>query len=39
MFDRFPNHLLQSLQLRGHDNVKASYDNLKMRNAFWKNTF
>ena len=39
MSDRFPDQPLQWLQLHEHDNVKASYDNLKMRNAFRKNTF
>ena len=30
---------LKWLQLRRHDNVKASYDNPKMRNPSWKITF
>ena len=34
MFDRFLNQPLQSLQLRRHDNVKVSYHNPKMSNAF-----
>ena len=35
----YVNQLLKWLQLRGHDNMKALYDNPKMRNAFKKITF
>ena len=33
------NQLLKWLQLRQRDNVKASHDNRKTKNAFWKITF